>query len=131
MSLFYRPNRRHFEAAALGLKVRYRNSKYFHGQADIEYARAILNQPKVAYDTVYVFEDDPQAELIADAYEGISRVVLVKPGDVAKAVEKAQEEPPEESGEAPEWPLNMSPEKYLKRFPEGPKAALARKVLGL
>ena len=127
-SLFYRPNRRHYEAAALGLEVKYRNSKYFEGRADVEYAVARLNQPRVPHDSVYVFKDDPQAEIIADAYEGISRVVLVDPNDVLKAVKKDEEQPAEPEDE-PEWPLNMPPDKYLKRFPEGPKAALARRIL--
>jgi len=30
-----------------------------------------------------------------------------------------------------EWPLKTDPEKYLKMTPDGPKADLARKILGL
>jgi len=33
-------------------------------------------------------------------------------------------------GDTPEWPLATPPEKYLERSPDGPKADLARKIIG-
>jgi hypothetical protein len=37
--------------------------------------------------------------------------------------------PPENKTDAEEWDANMSPEAYIARWPNGPKAELARKVL--
>ena len=45
-------------------------------------------------------------------------------------VEAADVEDDELDGELPEWPLATDPEAYLRKYPDGPKAALAREVLG-
>lgn len=36
----------------------------------------------------------------------------------------------EDDDELPEWPLATDPETYLRKYPDGPKADLAREVLG-
>lgn len=42
------------------------------------------------------------------------------------------DEPEEEAAEeAPEWTLKTSPEDYLKKSPDGPKADLAKQILGV
>lgn len=43
--------------------------------------------------------------------------------------EASEEETETPSGEAPEWTKKMPPEDYLKQYPDGPAAGLARKVL--
>jgi hypothetical protein len=45
-----------------------------------------------------------------------------------KATESAGEVSDEVA--APEWTLKMTPQEYLEKFPKGPKAALARQVIG-
>lgn len=51
------------------------------------------------------------------------------PGTAANPDAPAPADAPAEP--APEWTGKMSPENYIKRFPEGPKADLAKRVLGI
>jgi hypothetical protein len=124
--LFYRPNRRHLEAEALAIDgARYRDSKFFEGVDDVEWLSAKINGPRVPYPVVYVLKSDPLAEEIAECYRTAgSEVRLVDGGSVVK--KQAAVEPEEVPAE---WTMQMAPDVYLKRFPNGPKAALARKVL--
>lgn len=77
------------------------------------------------------------------AYGGF-RVVKFKSGDTLPdedeaaryAVDEGIGEQCEEVAEEPDisledWPLQTPPDAYLKKSPNGPKAALARKILGL
>ena len=67
-----------------------------------------------------------QGAMLPDHDEAAQYAVDVGFGD---ASEDAVEE--EEATEAvPEWPLKTPPEKYLEKTPDGPKADLARKILG-
>lgn len=48
----------------------------------------------------------------------------------AGVVEVESGENDENSAGEEEWELSISPARYLKRFPDGPKAALARRLVG-
>lgn len=45
-----------------------------------------------------------------------------------KMVSKEEDKEPDE--EVEEWTLATSPEAYLERYPDGPKAELARRIIG-
>ena len=52
-------------------------------------------------------------------------------GGLAVPYEDTGAESATDNPSPPEWTLRTSPEAYLKKKPNGPNAALARKVLGL
>lgn len=109
-----------------GPSAHYANPKYFWGGSEIEYAKETpVGQPNIPYKRVIVMAGSPnQAEIerlypLAPGYQNLT-VEVVFAGDG-----------PDEKVEAPaeQWSGKFSPEDYLRRWPEGPKADLARKLV--
>ena len=74
------------------------------------------------------------------AYAGI-RVVKLKLGEVLPDEDEAARyavreglaescEDEEETASVPDWPLQTPPDVYLEKTPNGPKADLARQIIG-
>lgn len=66
---------------------------------------------------------------VAADYEGKAEVQVVSAQ--GRSAELAEEPDVPEPAEAPEWDLQMDPETYLKRFPDGPNAGAAKQILGV
>ena len=50
---------------------------------------------------------------------------------IGEQIEAAVKDAETSSAALPKWPLKTDPEAYLERTPNGPKADLARQILGL
>lgn len=57
------------------------------------------------------------------------KVVLPGEKKAAKPEDKMVAAPEDKAEEAEEWDLKTSPEDYLERFPDGPNAELARRLV--
>lgn len=69
-------------------------------------------------------DETPEASKTANA-EYKTGLEEASASDVSADTKDIAEEP------LPDWPHNMAPDEYLKRYPDQPEAALARKILGL
>lgn len=111
-------------------KIRFCNAKYFEGSVEAKGTIKRPDEPErpILFANVHIAPGCPNADAIREAYKAVGIEVQAlepagkpgKPKATAKAVKSATD-----LG----WSLKSDPADYLKKYPKGANAALAKKIV--
>ena len=69
-------------------------------------------------------------EIVTDKQVGVKVQAYLDNGSIEPArLSKAPKAEPKTAESSDEWTMKQSPEAYLKRYPKGPSATLAKKII--
>lgn len=91
-------------------------------------ATLIANTPLIEPREFKRVEKDGKFEVMESELESFVGTGLARLTSEAGEAD-SEEEKSSEADQAPEWTKKISPEEYLEKYPNGPAAELARKVL--